>query len=701
MQSRWLGLGTILFAVALVACDDGNVDFVDAGRDAGGVDAAPAPAGALPLGVDLALVDCGGTGQQSFTVMNTGSAELTFSLALSDAAFTVTPASGSIAAGASTTFTVEVTVPQAATAGTQLTATLTATTNLPGSPHSVPVRVTPRGAHITLTPPSVGFGQVEAGTTSSPSAVLVANTGNAPATVVIAVPGGEFARLFGTNGSLILAGSQSASASFTYAPTALGADNGASAVTVSGVHCGTAPTTIPLSGTGAITGGVLVQGTPVNFGTPACGSSASSATVTLMNTAEVAAAYTASFPTDAEGDHLRYTVAPLSGTIAANSSVVLTVTRSAVALPFQPRALDAVLRVNVDIPTSTDTNVPVQQTLTGPFLLATPGATNFGYAHVSETRTGPIAIMNTGNAAATIQGSTSAPFALQLPAMVGGGNTGNGTMTFTPTVLGATPGSATITAASACSSAVPLTFTAGDGPHVDIYTYGASTTCPAPSPFSGSIYITNDGNQPLDIACVDVNSGTNGFAAAFVPTTLNLAATNADQIVVTVSPGAPIRAGEVTTTMRCTTNEPLGNIHDLPYRRTLYGSDLVLAAPAPLDFTCYQSDSLPYTITSAVTSNQTEFVNPTDQLVLPLSHNFSQPPLDPGSSVTNFVETYGGGSQFHGVGGDFCDAAGSGGATPGMLIFTGSVGVETGKSSICSTTPATLPVRLFYAVPPS
>lgn len=689
------GVAAALVSLAAVAgCDDGGNNFADAGRDAPGVDAAPSPIGMLPASIALSNTDCGAATTQTFTVMNSGNADLTYSLAFSDPAFTVNPSSGTIVAGASATFTVTVDVPQDATAGTALTATLTATSNLPGSPHNVPVTVTPRGAHITLTPGSVGFGQVEAGTTSTPSTVLVANTGNAPATVAIAAPGGEFNRLFGTGGSLVLAGGQSADASFTYAPTAIGADSASAALTITGTHCGAVPSSIALTGTGEVTGGVLIGGTPVDFGNRTCGSSSSTATVTLTNTAEIAASFTATLPTDAEGDHARYTVLPASGTIPANMVVTLTVTRSAIALPFQPRAINTLLRIHVDLPTDTDTDVPVQQTLTGPFLTATPTTQNFGYAPVGISRSGPITINNTGNATATIQSNATAPFSLALPAMINPQLSGNGTMTYQPTALGTTSETATVTAAAACSSPVSLSFTAGDGPYVSqFYTYGTSASCPVSAPFGSPIYVSNGGNQPLNMSCIDRDMATSDFNAVFMANVIG--AGSGGQVDVTVSPPSPLRAGSTTMRVRCTSNEPIGDPYDVDFTRDIVGADLQLSSTAPLDFTCGPPDRQFYTIASASTSNATPFVAPVHQLSWPLAHDFTQTTLAPSTSYQNSVTTYGGGSgqQFHGIA-DLCDLQ----ANPGDIVFTGSVGVGSG-SGICSVTPATLPVVLRAGTP--
>jgi hypothetical protein len=586
-----------------------------------------------------------------------------------------------------------VAVPQGATAGTALTATLTATTNLPGSPHTVPVTVIPRGAHITLTPPSVGFGQVEAGTTSSPTPVLVANTGNAPATVTIAAPGGEFNRLFGTSGTLNLAGGQSADASFTYAPTNVGADTGSSAITITGVHCGTAPASIAISGTGAVTGGVLVQGTPVDFGAPACGATSATATVTLMNTAGIAAQFTATFPTDPEGDDARYSVSPASGTVPANSSIPLTVTRNAIALPFVPRAVNATLRVHIDIPTGHDVDSAVTQTLTGPYLTATPTTQNFGFSPVNVARTGPITINNTGNATATIQSSATAPFSMALPAMVNGGQSGNGTMTYQPTALGTANSTASITTPGACSDPVSLTFTAGDGPYVSsIYTYGATPSCPITGTFNGPIYVINQGTQPLDVSCVDVNAGTNNLNALFSPLA-GVAVGTGGQVNATVSAPSPVRAGTTTTTIRCTSNEPIANIYDLTYSRVIFGADIQLSSAAALDFTCNQPSEQFYTVASASTSNVPSgaTINPTSQLAPPLVHNFTSPVLTPNMSYQNSVSIPT--PTLWGVAAP-CDLA----ANPGDVVFTGSVSVGP-TAGICSVTPASLPVLLRKGTP--
>src|SRR5690606_24046306 len=99
-------------------------------------------------------------GSTTFTITNRGIRPLEYTFALSDPAFAITPATGTIGIGVTIPFTVTATMPADAMPGMPLTATLTATTNLDDSPRDIPVTVTPRGARIAIASSTVGFGQV-------------------------------------------------------------------------------------------------------------------------------------------------------------------------------------------------------------------------------------------------------------------------------------------------------------------------------------------------------------------------------------------------------------------------------------------------------------------------------------------------------------------------------------------------------------
>ena len=58
-----------------------------------------------------------------------------------------------------------------------------------------------------------------------------------------------------------------------------------------GARCGTPPSTLRLSGTGATIGGVLVSGA-IDFGDVACGAAGDTQTITIDNTSLSPASYT-------------------------------------------------------------------------------------------------------------------------------------------------------------------------------------------------------------------------------------------------------------------------------------------------------------------------------------------------------------------------------------------------------------------------
>jgi hypothetical protein len=287
-----------------------------------------------------------------------------------------------------------------------------------------------------------------------------------------------------------------------------------------------------------------------------------------------------------------------------------------------------------------------------------------------------------------------------------GGTDADATMTYAPSALGTVNSTAMITAPGICSAPLAFTFTAGDGPLASIAAYGPSVTCPAPATLTGPVVVDNGGNQTLEVTCVDVNAATNGFGATFDPTPLSVGAGSGGQVNVTIATSAGsggVRAGNTSTTLRCTTNEPLGNVYDRTFNRSIAGTDIELAAPADLDFTCGVPARLPYTVTSAATSNLPAFISPQMMMLTqpPFGHEFTQVELLTNQVMTNNVTVDGGGSAavswpiFHHGGLDPCAAV----ANPGDIVETGSVGVYSGSSSnICSVTPASLPVVLRKGV---
>lgn len=692
---RQLAALTTIFALAAAACDDSSTAIVDAATaDGRGADASAVGPLDLPRSIDLGPGDCGGVAQAMVTLTNpAGAADVAIAFASSDPAFAVTPASVTILAGTSTTFTVTAQVPATAIAGAPLTAMVTVTTDIPGhTTESVTVTATTRGAQLGISPPSINFGDVALGTSATLSFV-VSNTGNGATNVGFrALANPDFAITFGTDGFADLPPGALVSGSVRYAPTGTGADVEVVPVELGGgPRCGTPPSTLRLAGAGSTTGGVLVSGA-IDFGDVACGTTATAAqAITINNTSAIAATFTATLPAEGDGDHLRYTVTPASGTVAPGATATLTVTRLAIATPFAPRVVDAVVRV---VANGVPTDVPVRHTQRGPFLTTSAaGPVDFGFQQSGSTTDAPIRVTNGGNGPATLAVTATGDFASALPATIAAGAFVDGALRYNPPAGAPVTATVTLDAVGACSGPIAIPVAGGDGPYPVITPAATFATCPPPAALSTDLAVTNIGTQPLTMTCVeDVSGGPSGLAPVVTPDPIAVPAGGSGSATIDHGPG-PGAAGPVTATLTCTTNEPLTNQRTTTLTRTLDGADIVLTAPAPLDFTCFVSDTKGWSTRNDGT--QTAALTPVTTIGIPLAVIFDFATVAPAGETFHTITAYGGsGAPFRLAGsGDPCvNATGSGG-----LIFAGTVGVDVGSGSggACSVTPPTLPVRLF------
>ncbi|MET0283013.1 MAG: hypothetical protein ABW352_01025 [Polyangiales bacterium] len=290
---------------------DGGDNDPDGGNPGDGGDGGPVvPEGiADKTSVDFGLSNCGGDApaSQTFKLTNTGAAAVTYTVTLSNSnAFSIEGAtggtkSGSVAPGTDVSITLNASaVPTSATAGVAIGATATVTTNLPAPNNSfvIPLKVTPRGAHLALDP--VGGADwilVQTGEGATFTPVTLQNSGNAPAELTVTQPVNDAFDLYtGTSTTELAAGltvpaaannqpgTQAFNASFN--PLTNGAYTSRAALAVTGAVCngGTAAsvTEIPFEGA-ASNNGLSVQRTPlanrVNCGT----ATPPASTVTLRN----------------------------------------------------------------------------------------------------------------------------------------------------------------------------------------------------------------------------------------------------------------------------------------------------------------------------------------------------------------------------------------------------------------------------------
>ena len=207
--------------------------------------------------LNFGLVDCGTVSAPQTTVLqNQTGAPITFSTALGRGAtspYVVTPASGTLAAGASQFLTVTPKpIPQtASTTGDAFADLLTITTNAPGdAAHNVNLHESAHGAVLGFTVASVNFGYVFLGNTATRN-FSVTNTGNASAGFTLTVGGpnaGDFGVAPKTN-TAAAAGSAAETASFTGPANPFATVHGTISLSTNAVLCAPLPTAIALSGT--------------------------------------------------------------------------------------------------------------------------------------------------------------------------------------------------------------------------------------------------------------------------------------------------------------------------------------------------------------------------------------------------------------------------------------------------------------------
>jgi hypothetical protein len=201
----------------------------------------------LPANISFSAVSVGVTDTQTLTIKNTGTANLTITQAsLAGSAFTLSglPLPLSLAPGSSSTCTVGFTPASASS----FYANLSLVNNTPSSPLVIPMAGTSVSSVLQLkaTPPSLAFGNVPTGT-SSTQTVTLTNTGNASISISsISLTGAGFTPT-GFTLPLTLAAGQSTSFRVVFAPTIASTPSGS--VTVNS-NASNSPLVLAVTGTG-------------------------------------------------------------------------------------------------------------------------------------------------------------------------------------------------------------------------------------------------------------------------------------------------------------------------------------------------------------------------------------------------------------------------------------------------------------------
>src|SRR6266481_874659 len=233
---------------------------------------------ANPSSFNFGNVLVGGSGTQTFTLSNSGTASVTISAAsVLGTGFSITGLSVplTLAAGQSTTFSGQF----APSATGSATGSVSITSNAPGSPLAIALSGTGVGATFLLgaNPTSLNLGNVNVGGNGS-SSVTLTNTGNSNVTVSsVTVSGAGFSASGVTSGTT-LTPNQTVTLSVALAPAAAGNVTGSVSVASNATN---SPATIALSGTG-VQGALTPNPSSFNFGNVLVGSSGTQ-TITLSN----------------------------------------------------------------------------------------------------------------------------------------------------------------------------------------------------------------------------------------------------------------------------------------------------------------------------------------------------------------------------------------------------------------------------------
>ena len=581
----------------------------------GGFDALPDAIPTLDSGVeggipsfstkplDFGTADCGGQAPatQTYTFDNTGPATVIWTATVT-APFTLNGTSGGTASGNTATGqTGSVTVgvpafPATSNAG-PVNGTLTLSTNIPGfTSVTVPLTVMVEGGSLSLTPSVVGFGQVPDGTTSSALGFTITNLGNAAVSVTLGVPSDpEFTVTYtgAPTSSNIAPGATLAGASATFTPTAAGAAGATSAIQVTGALCNSTATVVNLSGTGTA-GQVSIGPSPLDFGGVACGTAGAPQKVTIKNGNAFPITYQALLTASPSP----YTVDAPSGSVAANSQAVITVTPAAIPATgnVAPGAYNDTLTITTNEPGGTPFAIPLDESASGAVLALTMATPNFGTVSNTTASQG-FTITNTGSLSADVSLSLTETGADFVAALTQGstakasGGTAPGTVSYTARLNGTEKATLAAKTTAALCAPLPAALAISAIGAVPVVTPGNGTLnvtaeCGTGSTTMATLTLQNTGNAPAQLA---VNGSIhNAFNLVSAPN--SIAPNSSANIVISGNipiPGStPASSAPIGDTLSFSTNEPTNPLHAFNVLDIVNGVNIQVSQPGPIEY-CY------------------------------------------------------------------------------------------------------------------
>jgi Abnormal spindle-like microcephaly-assoc'd, ASPM-SPD-2-Hydin len=436
---------------------------------------------ANPNSLNFANVQVGSSQTQSATLTNSGGSSLTVSQAtLTGSSFILSGLTSplTLGAGQSVTFSVVFAPPSAGTFSGNVAFTSDGSNpsmNLPLSGTGV------TQGTLTLNPTSLAFGNVQVGNNTSLSETLT-NTGVSSLTISAATASGSGFSLNGLSLPLTLTAGQSTSFTVLFSPTASGAASGSVSITSNGSNPNLS---IPLSGTGVTPGVLAANPTAVAFGNVQVGNSASlsetltntgGSSVTISQVSSSAAAFSISGLT-------------LPLTLTPNQSVTFTASFT----PISAGAASGSLSV-----ASNASNSPLSIALSGTgtaagTLAVSPTSLSFGSVTVGSSSALNGSLTASGASvtvsSASLNNSEFALSGISLPATLPAGQSATFTVTFTPSVSGATSASLSFSSDASNSPAVQTMTGTGAAPtqhNVDL-SWSASSGAVGYNVYRGSV----------------------------------------------------------------------------------------------------------------------------------------------------------------------------------------------------------------------
>jgi hypothetical protein len=355
-----------------------------------------------PGSLDFGLVDCGSApAGNKIKIINSnaaGGAPIHWDAVLTaNVSYTLSATTGDVVANSFTEVTVTPNpIPSMSAVTPNLYGdTLTITTNAPGDdPHTVDLLMTAHGAILDASAGSIDFGSV---LLSAPAtqAFTVSNSGNAPATVSYTTSPAVFS--VSPQGQVVGAGTNYM-ATARFAPTAEQLYSGKATMTVAAGTVLCAPLKPPMNLSGQGAAGAQLSPSSLDFGLVNCGATGTAQKITLTNTSLMSFTWSAALAT------AYYAITPISGTLAAGASTMITVTPKAIPAASATTADLYADAVTVSIPALSAMFVSsLHMTAKGAILSFNPTPTlDFGNVRVGNSKTKTYAVVNDGNVAAPV-----------------------------------------------------------------------------------------------------------------------------------------------------------------------------------------------------------------------------------------------------------------------------------------------------------